>query len=139
MEQKFLGASTEKGTQLRNRNVVFVVDDDPGMLKGIKRLLREHGYDSILFASAEAFQNYPDFDAACCVILDINLNKESGIDVRHRLNAAGISLPVIYITGNDNAAVRAAAVESGCVAYLTKPFTTRSLIEPLEKVSAGLA
>jgi FixJ family two-component response regulator len=125
--------------QLRNRNVVLVVDDDLGMLKGIKRLLREHGYDSILFASAEAFQNYPDFEAACCVILDINLNQESGIDVKRRLNAAGISLPVIYITANDNPASRSAAVESGCVAYLTKPFTARSLIEPLEKVSAGRA
>ena len=127
-----------KMRSLRNGNVVLVVDDDPGMLKGIKRLLREHGYDSILFASAEAFQSYPDFEAACCVILDINLNQESGIDVKRRLNAAGISLPVIYITANDNPASRSAAVESGCVAYLTKPFTARSLIEPLEKVSAGL-
>jgi FixJ family two-component response regulator len=124
---------------LPNRNLVFVVDDDPGMLKGIKRLLREHGYDSILFASAEAFQNYADFDAACCVILDINLNKDSGIDLRRRLKAAGISLPVIYITGNDNPAIRSAAVASGCVAYLTKPFMAKSLIEPLEKVCAGLA
>ena len=125
--------------QLRNRNVVLVVDDDPGMLKGIKRLLREHGYDCILFPSAEALQDYSDFEAACCVILDINLNNESGIDLRHRISAAGISLPVIYITANDNPAIRSAAVESGCVAYLTKPFTARSLIEPLEKVSAGQA
>ncbi len=140
MEQKFLGDSMNEGyAALRDRNVVLVVDDDPGMLKGIKRLLREHGYDSIMFASAEAFQSYPDFEAACCVILDINLNKESGIDVRRRLNAAGISLPVIYITGNDNPAVRTAAVKSGCVAYLTKPFMARSLLEPLEKVTAGLA
>ena len=124
---------------LRNRNVVLVVDDDPGILKGIRRLLRQYGYDSILFPSAEALQNYPDFEAACCVILDINLNNESGIDLRHRLSAAGISLPVIYITANDNPAIRSAAVESGCVAYLTKPFTARALIEPLEKVSAGLA
>lgn len=109
------------------------------MLNGIKRLLRQHGYDSVLFASAEAFQNYPDFDAACCVILDINLDKESGIDVRHYLRAAGISLPVIYITGNDNPHIRIAAEESGCVAYLTKPFMARSLLKPLEKVSAGLA
>jgi FixJ family two-component response regulator len=125
--------------QVRNRNVVLVVDDDPGMLEGIKRLLREFGYDSILFPSAEALQNYSDFEAACCVILDINLNRESGIDLRHRLNAAGISLPVIYITANDNPAIRSAAVESGCVAYLTKPFTASSLIEPLKKVSAGQA
>ena len=59
---------------LRNRNVVFVVDDDPGMLKGLKRLLREHGYDSVVFSSAEEFQNHDDFESACCVVLDINLN-----------------------------------------------------------------
>jgi FixJ family two-component response regulator len=124
---------------LRNRNVVFVVDDDPGTLKGVKRLLREHGYDSVLFPSAEAFQNYDDFDAACCLILDIDLKKESGIDLRRRLKAAGISLPVIYITANDNPAVRLAALASGCIAYLTKPFAASSLLEPVERASAGLA
>ena len=95
---------------MRNRNVVFVVDDDPGMLKGVKRLLRQHGYDSVLFSSAEAFRNHGDFEAACCIVLDINLNKESGIELRHRLKAAGISLPVIYITANDNPAIRMAAM-----------------------------
>ena len=83
---------------VRNRNVVFVVDDDPGTLKGVKRLLREHGYDSVLFRSAEAFRNHGDFEQALCVILDINLNDESGIEERLRLKAAGISVPVIYIT-----------------------------------------
>ena len=126
-------------TILRNRNVVFVVDDDLGMLKGVKRLLRQHGYDSVLFSSAEEFQNHGDFDSACCVVLDINLNNESGIELRHRLKAAGISLPVIYITGNDNPAVRMAAIESGCIAYLTKPFGAKSLIEPIERVAAGAA
>jgi FixJ family two-component response regulator len=124
-------------TILRNRNVVFVVDDDPGMLKGLKRLLREHGYDSVVFSSAEEFQNHDDFDSACCVVLDINLKNESGIELRHRLRAVGISLPVIYITANDSPAVRMAAIESGCIAYLTKPFGAKSLIEPIEKVAAG--
>jgi FixJ family two-component response regulator len=124
---------------LPNRNLVLVVDDDPGTLKGVRRLLREHGYDSVLFPSAEAVQNYRDFDAACCLVLDINLNKESGIDLRHRLKAAGISLPVIYITANDNPAVRTAALASGCIAYLTKPFGANSLLEPIAKASAGLA
>jgi FixJ family two-component response regulator len=124
---------------LPNRNLVFVVDDDPGMLKAVKRLLRGHGYDSVLFPSAEAFRNYDDLDAACCLILDINLNNESGIELRHRLKAAGISLPVIYITGNDNPAVRMAALASGCIAYLTKPFAAKALLEPVAKASAGLA
>ena len=51
-------------TILRKRNVVFVVDDDLGMLKGLERLLRRHGYDSVLFSSAEEFQNHDDFDSA---------------------------------------------------------------------------
>jgi FixJ family two-component response regulator len=122
-----------------NRNVVFVVDDDPGTLKGVKRLLREHGYDSVLFQSAEAFRNHDDFDGALCIILDINLNDESGIEVRRGLTAAGISVPVIYITASDNDTVRMAATESGCLAYLTKPFSAKSLIEPLDSASAGLA
>ena len=124
---------------MSKRKLVFVVDDDPGMLRGVQRLLREHGYDSVSFASADAFQKHDDFDHAICVVLDINLNDESGIEVRHRLKAAGVSLPVIYITGKDNAATRMAAIESGCLAYLTKPFAARSLIEPIERASAGAA
>src|SRR5258705_14010208 len=121
-----------------NRNLIFVVDDDPGMLRGVKRLLREHGYDGVLFPSAEAFQNHNNFEEALCIILDINLKDESGIELRRHLKAAGISVPVIYITGNDNPAVRKAALESGCLAYLTKPFSAKALIEPVERASAGL-
>jgi FixJ family two-component response regulator len=124
---------------LSKRKLVLLVDDDPSMLKGVQRLLREHGYDSMSFSSADAFQKHDDFDQAICVVLDINLNDDSGIEVRHRLKAAGISLPVIYITGMDNPGTRMAAIESGCLAYLTKPFAAKSLIEPIERASAGFA
>jgi FixJ family two-component response regulator len=122
---------------LRHRNVVFVVDDDPGMLRGVKRLLREYGYDSVLFPSAEAFANHRDFDRVVCVLLDINLGDGLGIELRHRLKATNISVPVIYMTGNDSPAVRRSALQSGCAAYLTKPFSAKSLIQPLERASAG--
>ena len=92
----------------------------------------------MLFPSAAAFQNHDDFEEAVCVILDINLNDESGIEVRHRLTDAGISLPVIYITANDSHATRMAAIASGCIAYLTKPFLAKSLIEPIERAAIGL-
>jgi len=101
--------------------------------------LREYGYESVLFPSAEALQNYGDFEEAFCVILDINLQNESGIELRHRLKAAGISVPVIYVTGNDNPDTRMAVLESGCIAYLIKPFSAKSLIEPIERASAVLA
>ena len=120
----------------KDRNLVLVVDDDRGMLKCVQRLLRQHAYEPILFSSAAAFKNYTDVEKAVCVILDINLKDGSGIELRHGLNDAGISVPVIYMTGNDDAAVRKAAVASGCIAFLTKPFSTQSLIEPLKKASA---
>ena len=120
-----------------NRNVVFVVDDDPGMLGSVKRLLRSNGYGSLLFSSAKAFKNHVDFEGAVCVVLDINLEDGSGIDLRYRLKADGHSLPVIYMTGNDNPAVRKAALDSGCIAFLTKPFSVQELIEPLKRASAG--
>ena len=121
---------------LPNRNLVLVVDDDRGILRAMKRLLRQHGYGTLLFPSADAFKNHNDFENVVCVILDINLNDGSGIELRHRLKAAGISVPVIYITANDNPAVRAAALQSGCLAYLTKPFSAKVLIEPLKRASA---
>jgi FixJ family two-component response regulator len=124
---------------LSKQKTVFVVDDDPGMLRGVRRLLRAHGYDSVLFDSADAFQKHRDFERAICVILDINLGDGSGIELRQRLKAAGVSLPVIFITGNDNPATRMAAVASGCLAYLTKPFVAEALIEPVKRAAAGFA
>src|SRR3978361_746629 len=85
-----------------DRKTVFVVDDDLSTLRGVRRLLRQHGFDSVLFDSAEALRNYRDFSTACCIVLDINLSHESGIELRQQLKAAGVSLPVIYITGNDS-------------------------------------
>lgn len=109
------------------------------MLRSVARMLRQFGYGSLLFPSAEAFANQSDFDGAVCVLLDINLGDGSGIALRHRLKAAGNPVPVIYMTGNDSPAVREAALQSECLAYLIKPFSAKSLIEPLEKASARFA
>ena len=122
-----------------HRNLVFVVDNDAATLKGVQRLLRQHGYDSVLFASVEAFENHDDVDKAVCIILDINLGDGSGIELRRRLKAGGSSVPVIYMTANDDPAVRTAALASGCLAFVTKPFAAKSLIEPIRKASAALA
>jgi FixJ family two-component response regulator len=118
---------------VQDRNLVLVVDDDPGTLKGVQRLLRQHAYEPILFSSAEAFKNHTDFDRAVCLILDINLEDGSGIELRYRLKADGVSVPVIYMTGNEDPAVRKAALDSGCIAFLTKPFSVQELIEPLHR------
>ena len=127
--------SDEKLTRKKPK-LVLVVDDDAAMLRSVARLLRQLGYTSLLFSSAEAFENHRDFGGAVCVLLDINLGNASGIEVRLRLKASGNSVPVIYMTGNDTPAVREAAHQSGCLAYLTKPFSAGSLMESLKIASA---
>jgi FixJ family two-component response regulator len=121
----------------RNRKAVFLVDDDPSMLKGMRRLLRQHGYDTVPFENAKALREHGDFDQAICIVLDVNLGDGSGIDLRHQLAEQGVAVPVIYITGNDSHATRMAAMASGCLAYLTKPFTAKSLIEPIKRATAA--
>ncbi|WP_246774954.1 response regulator [Bradyrhizobium diazoefficiens] len=109
------------------------------MRTSINRLLREHGFNATLFDSTKALLDYGDFDQAICIIIDIDLNGQCGIELRRRLAEEGVTVPVIYITGNDNRANRLAAIESGCIAYLTKPFTARSFIESIERARAGFA
>ena len=70
-------------------------------------------------------------------LLDVNLGNASGIELRHHLIGASISVPVIYMTGNDSPAVRTAALQSGCLAYLTKPFSAKSLREPLDEIASA--
>ncbi|MBR0774261.1 response regulator [Bradyrhizobium diazoefficiens] len=116
---------------------VFVVDDDPSIRSSVNRLLRAHGFAATLFESASALLDHDSFDKAICIVLDINLDGKSGIDLRRQLAEEGVTTPVIYITGNDSAANRSAAMASGCVAYLIKPFTAKSLIESVGRASAA--
>ena len=118
------------------RKLVIVVDDDPGLLKAVGRLLTAHGFDSELFSSVRDFRSRAQLYLAECVVLDINLsNGESGIEVRRKLTAEWPSIPVIFITGNDSEGVRRSAMEAGCIAYLTKPFSVNSLMIAIEKAS----
>jgi FixJ family two-component response regulator len=112
------------------------VDDDPSVRTSLKRLLRQHGFDATVFESANALRDHGDFARAVCIVLDINLDGQSGIDLRRWLANEGVTAPVIYITGNDSQANRSAAIGSGCVAYLTKPFTAQSLINSIERARA---
>ena len=116
---------------MTKRKLVFVVDDDASVLRSIKRLLIGHGFNAKVFDSATALLGQDDFDEAFCIILDINLNDQSGIDLRTQLAVQGVVAPVIFITGNDTRAKRSAAMRSGCFAYLTKPFSAQSLIDPV--------
>jgi FixJ family two-component response regulator len=114
------------------RNVIYVLDDDPDMLRGLERLLKVHGFSPKVFQSAEAFfASVENDDDALCLLLDVHLDGASGIDVKRRLTRSGVRLPVIFITANDSDATRRSIAEVGCIAYLPKPFSARSLAEAI--------
>jgi FixJ family two-component response regulator len=122
----------------RRRKVVFVVDDDPGFRKSIALLLSKCGFSPELYPSAEAFLSTAKFTRTrnSCVVVDIQLGGMSGIELGKQLERAGHALPIIYITGNDNDAARKAALEQGCIAYLTKPFAAKTMVDAVDQALA---
>jgi FixJ family two-component response regulator len=118
------------------RKLVIVLDDEIGVLKALGRILTAYGFDSELFCSVQEFQDCANLDRAICLVLDINLQGESGIEVRRQLATTNPGLPVVFITANDSEGTRGAARDVGCSAYLPKPFLARSLIIAIEKASA---
>lgn len=113
---------------------VYVVDDDPSMRRSMKRLLREHGYETMLFDSAGALLRHGAFERALCIVLDVDLDGSSGIDLRRELVSQGIAVPIIFVTGNDSETCRSAAVAAGCAAYLNKPVMPQSFIASIKAV-----
>lgn len=117
------------------RDVIFVVDDDPGILKSVGRLLAAHGYIPRLFNSAEAFQAHTPFDEGACLILDIQLGVVSGIELGRAISLSADSIPIIFITGNDSEPTRRRAMDVGCIAYLTKPLSAAVLVDAVTKAA----
>ena len=105
----------------KRRNMyVAVVDDDESVCRSFGRLLRIGGFQPVTYASAEAFledTKRPKFD---CLLLDIQLEGISGLELRHRLAAVNDTTPVIFITAHDNPAVKTEAEASGCAGYFRK-------------------
>jgi FixJ family two-component response regulator len=116
--------------------VVGIVDDDPGMRKAIARLLSALGYRTELFSSGKAFLDAAPASEATCLVVDIQLGDISGLEMGHQLVLAGRKLPIIFMTACDDETIHSRAMESGCVAYLRKPFSADLLIEAISKAIA---
>ena len=120
---------------LTRRKVIAVVDDDSSTLDAVGLLLDAHGFESRVFDSAEAFLERDSAERVDCLLLDIHLGGLSGIGLRRRLTASGSTLPVIFMTALDDAAIHGQALSAGCVAYLQKPIHARQLIEAIDKAT----
>jgi FixJ family two-component response regulator len=115
--------------------VVFVVDDDRSVREALKRLLRSAGYDANVFSSASHFMDFSCPDVPGCLVLDIRMPKLSGLELQERLAEKGVSLPIIFITGQGTVSRSVRAFKAGAVDFLEKPFEDKDL---LDAVSRGI-
>lgn len=121
-----------------SRPLVVIVEDDPGMLTALGRLLRAAGFDTSLHDSAEAFLEDPPASAPVCLVLDVQLGGMSGLDLRTRILEQPSSVPVIFITAHDEPAIRKRAASLGCLAYLCKPFEGQQLVELISRQAGSV-
>jgi len=111
--------------------VVAVIDDDDIIRDAMGNLLASYHYEAEFYESAEAFLAGVAASKAYCLLVDIHLGGIGGIELGRGLASAGFKFPIIYMTGSPDETLRGRAMEAGCVAFLTKPFSPLALIEAL--------
>ena len=112
--------------------IVLVIDDDPDLRASIGRLLRSIGVDVRLFASISDFLKSRLPDGPTCLVLDVRLPGQSGLDLQRELAAANKELPIIFITGHGDIPMSVQAMKGGAVEFLTKPFRDQDLIDAIQ-------
>jgi FixJ family two-component response regulator len=112
--------------------LVSVVDDDESVRESLPDLLRELGYETTAFSSAEEFLASGQIDRSKCLILDVVMPGMTGLDLQRELQARGQKIPIIFITAQKDEAIRAQAFERGAVELLSKPFSETALLKALK-------
>ena len=116
---------------LQQAPLISIIDDDESVRVATACLLRSLGYRAHTFASADEFLDSPYICEAACLIVDVQMPKTSGIELKHMLRAKGIVTPIIFITAFPEERVRAKALDDASSCMLSKPFDSRVLIECL--------
>ena len=110
------------------RPTVYIVEDDPAVRRSLFRLLRVEGCDAETFESAEAFLVRPQVQTRGCLLLDVTLPGLDGFQLQRRLAETGRTLPIIFMTGNEDVPKDIRSIASGTVAFLRKPMTPETLL-----------
>jgi len=111
---------------------VLVIDDDADLRASVGRLLRSVGLDVALFASISDFLKSNAPDGPTCLVLDVRLPGQSGLDLQRELAAANRELPIIFITGHGDIPMSVQAMKRGAIEFLTKPFRDQDLIDAIQ-------
>src|SRR6202521_903893 len=113
-------------------STVLVIDDDPDLRVSVGRLLGALGLDAQLFASISDFLKSDQPDGPACLVLDVRLLGQSGLDLQRELAAANRQLPIIFITGHGDIPMSVQAMKGGAIEFLTKPFRDQDLLDAIQ-------
>lgn len=111
---------------------VAVVDDDDAIRDAISLTLESVGISVLCYASALDFFNDPAAGKCRCVILDVRMPGLSGTEAQRRINALGMEIPVIFITGHGDVTMAVDVMKRGAIDFLQKPFRDQQLIEAVQ-------
>lgn len=109
--------------------IIYVVDDDRDVRKGLKDLFESVGLRSQTFESTADFLRAERPDEVSCLILDVRLPGPSGLDFQAELAAAKIAMPIIFITGHGDIPMSVKAMKAGAIEFLTKPLREQDLLD----------
>lgn len=108
--------------------IVYVLDDDAGLLKALRRLLRAEGFEVRAFADSRSFLEAYRSGDSCCLVLDVAMPGLGGLDLQDQLTRAGILLPIVFLTGHGDIPMSVRAIKGGAVDFLTKPVNDSDLV-----------
>jgi len=109
--------------------IIYLVDDDPDVRRSLERLFKSWGLEVQTFASPEEFLSAELADTPACLILDLKLPGMDGIALQDRLQAIGLDIPIIFITGYGTVSESVQAMKSGALEFLEKPVAETILME----------
>jgi FixJ family two-component response regulator len=111
--------------------LVSVVDDDESVRESLPDLLKEFGFASQTFSSAEEFLASNEISRSKCLILDVAMPGMSGPELQKELTRRGVDIPIIFITAHPDESLRSRLVEQGAIACLIKPLSDGALLQAL--------
>src|SRR3954454_5778657 len=116
---------------LGETSTILVIDDDVDLRNSLGRLLRSVGLNAKLFASVSDFLRAEPTEGPSCLVLDVRLPGQSGLEFQRELAAAGTDPPIIFIPGHGDIPMSVQAMKSGAIEFLTKPIRDQELLDAI--------
>ena len=126
------GQEQSRGS-VRAQHYIAIIDDDKAVRTALRRLLRCAHHEAEAFGSGREFLKDLDQHAPDCLVVDVQMPDMSGLQIQQHLSAIGASVPVVMITGHDEAGAQEACLAAGASSYLRKPLDRSVLLDAIER------